>query len=94
MLLQSAYKINAAAMDLGGSLGVGLCCLPALPENQRMSLLGWCRCWAVFSSPEQHKMEHPHPRLLQHYQTAALSFPADGLEGVFKGCRQLVSFFN
>lgn len=38
-------------MDLGGSPGAGLCRLPALPENQRMHLLGWCRCWAVLSQP-------------------------------------------
>lgn len=57
-------------------------------------------CWGgagfgqFYSSLEQHTTECPHLWLVQCSWTSALSFPADGLEGFFKGCSQLVSFFN
>lgn len=60
-----------------------------------------CTCWAgagagqFYPSLEQRTAERPRPGPVQLLQTSALSLPAAAAsEGLFKGCRQLVSFSN
>lgn len=84
-------------MDLGGSLGVGIS--PAASQlSLRAKLLGLVqgRHQAVPFQPGA-ATEHLQPQPAQLSQTSALSFPAAAaaaLEGLFKGCSQLVSFLD
>lgn len=82
MLLPSAYKINAAAMDLGGS---------------------WLWGFAACSSLREAKNELPGLLQVLGTSIAAQNLPdlcfvllccSGAFLGFFKGCSQVVSFFN